>query len=173
MNNARIYFRILLAILFLGITSSCTYDETIFSSVSDANVTLTLTLGDHAPGSRATEIGNDAFNENAIKTVELFFYAAGSSDTDAPVYTTTIPLPEGTKSSATLTPTIPADKLLELFPANSNVTTCKVYAIVNRPTDNDADTDNNVLKDNELPADKSIASLKKNVVLYADFAAAD
>lgn len=173
MNKVYIYIRILIVILLLGITSSCAYDETIYGGDSDSNVTLTLTLGDQVPGSRATEAGNDNFNENVIKSVELFFYAYASSDTDAPVYTTSIILPDGIKRSATLTPTIPADKVLELFPADGSVTECKVYAIVNRPTGNDQDIDNEVLLDNELPANKSIASLKKNVVLYADFVATD
>ena len=164
MTSIRSYIKILLTVLIAGIIPSCDTDDDLFGNTGNANVSLTLQLGSQpANGTRATEAGVDEFNENVMKSVDVFFYTKDAADNTLPVYEATdIQLPQDTKGSATLKLTIPVDKYNTLFPITDGVqgTECKVYVIINRPTATTGD--------NALPADHSLASLRDNTILFAN-----
>ena len=165
MASIRSYIKILLTVLIAGIIPSCDTDDNLFGNTDNANVSLTLQLGSQpANGTRAVDDpGLDDFNENVMKSVDVFFYTKGTADTDLPVFeATSIQLPQDTKGSATLKLTIPVDKYNTLFPIVDGVqgTECKVYVIINRPAATTGD--------NALPADHSLASLRDNTILFAN-----
>lgn len=156
MNRIYLYINVLFLLLLTGTISSCQNDSDMLGG-GKAGVNLTLQIGEQqSPDTRADIV--DYLNEGVINTVDIFFYKDGATVTDAPVfYVTGMELPEGTENGATLNISIPVDKYEELFDPE---TTCKVYAIANRPQpDND---------DNALPADDlSISSLKNATILHA------
>ena len=156
MMNARIYIRIFMAILFWGMMPSCTYETIHVGGLDEnANVTLTLALGDQAVQvSRATV--EDVEPENSISTVDLFFYKANDGESVAPVH---IEKEIRSISNGKISFSMPTDKFEELFP-NDETTTCQVFAIVNRPAVNGTY--------NVLPADATVANLK-DMVLKTDF----
>lgn len=165
MINARIYIRIFMAILFLGMMPSCTYDTIHVNGLNEnANVTLTLALGDQSlQVSRATV--PDEAPENEIKTVDLYFYKAGDGESVSPKHVEEGLVPKEGKISFSM----PVDNFNELFP-NDAVTSCQVFAIVNRPaTPNGTNVKYPKDTDNVLPTDKTVENLK-NMVLYSDFA---
>lgn len=132
MINARIYIRIFMAILFLGMMPSCTYD-TISIGDNNANVSLTLTLDEQAinVGSRASD---DNFNENKIETVDLFFYKQTGGTAEAPTYSDESDF-EVLGYSSQNNPTVSFTMLASEFDVLvADGKKCKVYAIVNRPS---------------------------------------
>lgn len=100
---------------------------------------ITLDL-DCAGLTKATEPGEDEWNENALQTVDIFFYL---SESESPVfYQDSVEVDAQGKAIIYVT-----DEQIELmYP--SGATECSVYVLANRPE--------NVL----LPEDKTIASLK-------------
>lgn len=165
MTSIRSYINILLIVFIVGIVPSCDSDNDLFGNTDDANVSLTLQLGSQpANGTRAVDDpGLDALNENAMKSVDVFFYTKDAADNALPVFeATSIQLPQDTKGSAPLNLTIPVDKYNTLFPIVDGVqgTECKVYVIVNRPAATTGD--------NALPADHSLSSLRDNTILCAN-----
>ena len=154
MIDVRNYFNILVAILFLGIISSCTHDDGMNGEEKQNNVTLTLSLGKQVSGgARVAESGSDALNENLMKTVDLFFYRATAEPDEDAVFSRSIELPDDTKTNASITLDIPSGKFKQLFPDDD--TQCLVYAIVNRP------------EENMLPDNRSMYSLKNSIILHA------
>ena len=178
MMNARIYIRIFMAILFLGMMPSCTYDTIHIDGVDgDTNVMLTLSLDDQVINASRAYDGEDAasddnFNENVIKTVDLFFYKQTNTDASNPIFTgesvfEIIGHDPSTESnptisaSATVSFTMPQNIFTDLF-ANGK---CMVYAIVNRPV---SDSGNDVISESGA---YTMAWLKENIVLSTpDFA---
>lgn len=178
MINARIYIRIFMAILFLGMMPSCTYDTIHIDGVDgDTNVMLTLSLDDQVINtSRAyneeAAASDDNFNENVIKTVDLFFYKQTNTDASNPIFTEESvfeiighdPSTESNpiiSASATVSFTMPQNIFTDLF-ANGK---CMVYAIVNRPV---SDSGNDVISESGA---YTMAELKENIVLSTpDFA---
>lgn len=159
MKNVHIYIRIFMAILFLGMMPSCTYDTIHVGGLNEhANVTLALALGDQSVQvSRAEDAENTENPENTISSVDLFFYKAGDGVNALPIH-----VEEGITSISTdgeISFTMPVEKFEALF-AN-DATECQVFAIVNRPAASGTD--------NVLPSDKSVAGLK-SMVLKANFA---
>lgn len=106
---------------------------------------LTLTLSSSSAQSRAGTLSEDLLHENLIATVHLFFYPAGSTDTDQPVYETTVS-PSAT-SSATVN--ILLDKVSDLFGPDG--TTCEAFAVANLP-------------ESALGSDHSRSGLKNTVI---------
>ena len=155
MMNARIYIKIFMAILFLGMMPSCTYDTLHVGGLDEhANVTLSLSLGDQPVlVSRAAVAGEGT--ENRIESVDLFFY----KQTDGQPLV--VPNNKISLSGNTLSLSMPVDEFNELFDINKTGVTakteCQVYAIVNIGT-------------NALPADGdySLTNLQE-MVLYAAF----
>lgn len=149
-------------LLFLGIvaftTISCSEDDKDFGDTCNVRLTLQISRQE-GNGTRATDPGVDALNENALNSVDLFFYKKGAAITEAPVFfATDIQLPAGTTTQSEVSVSMPLDAFSELFPTDAD-TECLVYAIANRPTPSGSD--------NALPADKSINSLKEKTILYA------
>ena len=180
MINARIYIRIFMAILFLGMMPSCTYDTIHIDGVDgDTNVTLTLSLDDQVINtSRAYKeeaAASDAnFNENVIKTVDLFFYKQTNADASNPEFTEASvyeiighdPKPENSTTSITESTTVsftmPQNIFTDLFENGK----CMVYAIVNRPV---SDSGNDVISESGA---YTMTWLKENIELSTpDFAA--
>ena len=175
MMNARIYIKIFMAILFLGMMPSCTYDTIHVNGLNEyANVTLTLALNDQAlnvsrGGAEGTE-GNEGTNtpnpETVINSVDLFFYGKDATETTDPIHVQKglVPNTDGTISFS-----MPVDKFNRLFP-NDETATCQVFAIVNRPAAPSTTVKYPKDTDNVLPADAeaTVANLK-NMVLYTDF----
>ena len=154
MIDVRNYFNILVAILFLGVITSCTHDDGMNGEEKQNNVTLTLSLGKQVSGgARVAESGSDALNENLMKTVDLFFYRATAEPDEDAVFSKSIELPDDTKTNASITLDIPSGKFKQLFPDDD--TQCLVYAIVNRP------------EENMLPDNRSMYSLKNSIILHA------
>ncbi len=156
MNRIYLYINVLFLLLLTGAISSCQNDSDMLGD-GKAGVNLTLQIGEQlSPDTRATIV--DDLNEGVINTVDIFFYKDGATVTDAPIfYVTGMELPKGTMNRATLNISIPVDKYEELFDPE---TTCKVYAIANRPSATTGD--------NALPADDlSIPSLKNATILHA------
>ena len=155
MINARIYIKIFMAILFLGMMPSCTYDILHVGGFDEhANVTLSLSLGDQpVQVSRAAVAGEGT--ENTIVSVDLFFY----KQTDGQPLV--VPSDKISLSGNTLSLSMQVDDFNELFDINKTGVTakteCQVYAIVNRGT-------------NALPTDGdySLTNLQE-MVLYAAF----
>lgn len=169
MINARIYSSILLVILFMGMTASCTYDTSFVGEDSHANVTLTLSIGKQAIHASRATVADEGF-ENVIDSVELFFYKKANESDTAPLENATCDVHIAksqltTKDDGTTTVsfTMPANGFNNLFgigTANTK-TTCFVYAVANRG--------NNALPidaDGEL--DLTFSSVKKTV-LTANF----
>lgn len=159
MANIRIYLNLLLLALMGNLALSCNNDDAMLHD--DTHVKLTLTLGNQTSlDTRATDNGVDAFHENLIKSVDLFFYLKNAAITDEPIYALTeVQIPAETKNSAQIDISMPIAKYNELFPTDDD-TECLVYAIVNRPSSKS--------DDNVLPTDKSLSSLKENTILCAE-----
>lgn len=93
---------------------------------------LTLQLSNHALTTRAAGANDDAHNEDAITSVQLFFYTSNSTSANA-VYALTPTIATGTKQSTTLSITIPAGDMPTIFP--NSATECYIYAVANYATD--------------------------------------
>lgn len=143
--------------LLTTIVVACT-DETTGSIVQDEQGVLTLQLSSKTLAARAvigTEAGEDAWNENAIRSVDCFFYPDGKTD-DAAVFSVTGITAGAPTGTATISIKIPNDKIEALFGTAGN--TCKAYVIVNRPAAS------------ALGTDTSISGLKKTVIGAEGFA---
>ena len=71
-------FRIVAALMALVLTASCIKVDIIRPTVEEGQVSLTIKCSDIAQ-TRATEAGEDAYNENKIDRLDVFFYAAGAT----------------------------------------------------------------------------------------------
>lgn len=168
--NARIYIKIFMAILFIGIMPSCTYDTIHVGGLNEhANVTLTLALDDQVLNvSRVADDGTETSvdPETVINTVDLFFYKVNENKTseEEPIFET-LPTTSVKVSSASITDidggkklsfSMAVEEFEALFPSATNAQ-CQVYAIANLPATSSLPSD----------GDYSIASLKEKVILHA------
>lgn len=146
---------------------ACSSEENIPFGNQAVSVSITLQPSrQFSSGTRATDPGNPALQENVIKKVELFLYKKGA-ETGEPLFYTV--LTDGTandgisyseeNTQATLTLDLPLETYYNLFPKNSDITTCTAFAITNREPENGTD--------NKLPDSKTIANLKALTTLYA------
>jgi hypothetical protein len=142
--------------LLTTILAACT-DETTNFIVQDDQSVLTLQLSSKTLATRAvigTEAGEDAWNENVIKSVDCFFYPNGKTN-EAAVFSATGLVVGTAIGQATVSIKIPNDKIEALFGTGS---TCKAYAVVNRPAAS------------ALGTDTSIPGLKKTIIEAEGFA---
>lgn len=146
---------------------ACSSEENIPFGNQAVSVSITLQPSrQFSSGTRATDPGNPDLQENVIKKVELFLYKKGA-ETGEPLFYTV--LTDGTandgisyseeNTQATLTLDLPLETYYNLFPKNSDITTCTAFAITNREPENGTD--------NKLPDSKTIANLKALTTLYA------
>ncbi len=122
--------------------SSCMVSDDLLDDDIGTSATLTLTLPDLGMPTRATSDGIDRFNENKIRSVDLFFYPIGETASNA-IHHAKYTIGNGMTVNeddhiATLTSKISISALRNIFPDYDTATeaqTCEVYAIVNLPTD--------------------------------------
>ena len=125
-------FRIVAALMALVLTASCIKVDIIRPTVEEGQVSLTIKCSDIAQ-TRVTEAGEDAYNENKIDRLDVFFYAAGASDDAAAIYRMTL-------TSLNATGSYKYDQRIEttiietIFGTGANANTqAKIYAIANLP----------------------------------------
>lgn len=121
--------------VFLPVLVSC-IDEDLEST--DCLVTLTLSEPGTVLKTRATRDGEDAFNENVIKTVDLFLYPLNGTDQNAVVQLPRVPHSyDADTRKSTVTVRLNLSKFKALFPnyESDGAQTCVAYALVNRPGD--------------------------------------
>ena len=129
-----------IAVSALVALAACAESEELFN-YEGYTASFTLTLPASETVSRATtEAGIDAFNENTINKVDLFFYPAGLTTADAVLRKTFTRVNglEQTAGSTVATIEAPLSKpeLRLIFPdydTSDATQTCEVYAIVNLP----------------------------------------
>lgn len=141
--------------LLITILAACA-DETTNFIIQDEQTVVTLQLSSKTLATRAiigTEAGEDAWNENAMKNVNCFFYPNGKTN-EAAVFSVT-GITVNATGTATIPIKIPNDKIEALFGTAGN--TCKAYVIVNRPAASAFGTDT------------SISGLKKTVIEAEEF----
>lgn len=120
---------------------------------------LTLTLSSSSAQSRAGTLSEDLLHENLIATVHLFFYPAGSTDTDQPVYETTV------SPSATSSTTVPIllEKVSDLFGPDG--TTCEAFAVANLPSALGSDHSRSGLKNTVITSQFDTNSAQASFVM--------
>lgn len=153
------YISYLISVWLLTTMLAACADETTNFIVQDEQGVLTLQLSSKTLATRAvidTEAGEDAWNENAIKTVDCFFYPDGKTGEAAVFSATGINVGATTIGTATVSIKIPNDKIEALFGTMRN--TCEAYVMVNRPAAS------------ALGTDTSISGLKKTVIEAEGFA---
>lgn len=132
--------------------ASCSDFEDLFTPGDKDTVTLTLTMNGENLMTRATQVGDNNFNENTIDKIDIFLYPAGATNQDA-VYQRTITGindddSDGDKQHEVKT-SIGSSDINALFP--NGATECVAFVIVNRPNDvTITDTDIESLKKLEL-----------------------
>lgn len=132
--------------------ASCSDFEDLFTPGDKDTVTLTLTMNGENLMTRATQVGDNNFNENTIDKIDIFLYPAGTTNQDA-VYQRTITGindddSDGDKQHEVKT-SIGSSDINALFP--NGATECVAFVIVNRPNDvTITDTDIESLKKLEL-----------------------
>ncbi len=122
--------------------SSCMVSDDLWDDDLGSATTLTLTLPDLGMPTRATSDGLRRFNENVIRSVDLFFYPTGGTASNA-VHHVKYTVGNGMTVNdethiATLTSKVGINVLRNIFPNYDTATstqTCEVYAIVNLPTE--------------------------------------
>lgn len=125
-------FRIVAALMALVLTASCIKVDIIRPTVEEGQVSLTIKCSDIAQ-TRATEAGEDAYNENKIDRLDVFFYAAGASDDAAAIYRMTLTSLNAT-GSYTYDQRIETTIIETIFGTGANAgTQAKIYAIANLP----------------------------------------
>ena len=125
-------FRIVAALMALVLTASCIKVDIIRPTVEEGQVSLTIKCSDIAQ-TRATEAGEDAYNENKIDRLDVFFYAAGASDDAAAIYRMTLTSLNAT-GSYTYDQRIETTIIETIFGTGANARTqAKIYAIANLP----------------------------------------
>ena len=113
-----------LSLLFASFIFASCENDSLQSAIEQAEgVTLTLRLSSNDLQSRA-EKGEDAYNENAIKKVDLYLY---STRTGQALYKLTQTFTDK-KDKAELTASLSNDLVTSLFGSG---TTCHAYALVN------------------------------------------
>lgn len=153
---------------FAMLLVSCSVSETEVPS-SEGNV-LTVSLNPGKMGlTRASEYGEDKFNENVIRNFKLYFYTEGSNDDAEAVYVypsegyamdpaneaATVSGTTGTDPTTgkvTVKLKLTDDAIKRIFPSNS--TACRVYGIANIAR----------VSDGQQPTSTSINALKKIIV---------
>ena len=146
----------------VSVLVSCTQDDSSLSSHDSSKLSIQLQLGQPT---RATIDGEDDLNENQISTVDIFLFMAEANENDAPIYSSSIPESSVTYNEDTKTASfdfdIPSFHYNKLF--SDGRSTCKAYAIVNRPTGC------------ELPTleESSLSALKHLVISSSQFQVVD
>ena len=117
---------LLMVTLLSGLLSSCSEDNLATQEGTPSGyMTLYIQVGDAA--TRAEVDGEDYYNENAIKTVDLFFFNPAATESTPSIKVGHFNF-TNTKGTATCSVKISLDDIPALFDANNK---CRVYAAVN------------------------------------------
>ena len=132
--------------------ASCSDFEEFFTPEDKDCVTLTLTMGGENLMTRATQIGDNTFNENTIDKIDIFLYPIGGTEQNAVYHKTITGIndydSDGDKQHEVKT-SISGSDINALFP--NGATKCVAFVIVNCPNDvTFTDTDIESLKNLEL-----------------------
>lgn len=132
--------------------ASCSDFEEFFTPEDKDCVTLTLTMGGENLMTRATENGDNTFNENTIDKIDIFLYPIGGIEQNAVYHKTITGIndddSDGDKQYEVKT-SISGSDINALFP--NGATECVAFVIVNCPNDvTFTDTDIESLKNLEL-----------------------
>ena len=138
--------------------ASCSDIEDFFTPADKDCVTLTLTMSGENLMTRATENGDNNFNENTIDKIDIFLYPIGGTNQNAVYHKTISGIndndSDGDKQHEVKT-SIGDSDLSVLFP--DGATECVAFVIVNRPDD----VTFNVTEGGETVEKTDIESLKK------------
>ena len=144
-------------LMVLSMSASCLKVDILKPVMEDGQVSLTLKCSDIAQ-TRATEAGEDAYNENDINTLDIFFYPSTADVNTAAIYNMRLENLQGT-GSYTYNQRIETSVIETIF--GTSGTTAKIYAIANFKSD-----DNSVT----LSSTATVNQLKSTVIATAAFA---
>ena len=165
LETIRIMKKILytLSLLCVFLIASCSQESVVEDPVSELEPgTITLSLQTVDVSTKATQVGESAYNENLIKSVHYFFYPKDGTDSN----TEKEPAKRGQalnlnkQNQHIITVNASENEIKNIlfkYPYND----CDVYVIVNLPSDINID---------ELP-DRKLSTLKKIVLEDANFEA--
>ncbi len=145
-------------LMVLSMSASCLKVDILKPVMEDGQVSLTLKCSDIAQ-TRATEAGEDAYNENDINTLDIFFYPSTADANTAAVHHMHLDN-LNVKGSYTYNQRIETSVIETIF-GTSGTTTAKIYAIANFKSD-----DNSVT----LSSTATVNQLKSTVIATAAFA---
>ncbi len=165
-------FRIILALLIpLLLWTGCEI-EPVSPEMGIPDHCIEITLGGLHPAltTKASSRGDDAYNENLVKSVDCFFYPNGATDSDA-VF---MALGRGAEAVAEGDSTVYKVKVfftdadaLRMF-GNKNSGTCQFYVICNAPLSYSGHTDVATLKELVVENDFTAQTVQKSFVMSAD-----
>lgn len=165
-------FRIILALLIpLLLWTGCEI-EPVSPEMGIPDHCIEITLGGLHPAltTKASSRGDDAYNENLVKSVDCFFYPNGATDSDA-VF---MALGRGAEAVAEGDSTVYKVKVfftdadaLRMF-GNKNSGTCQFYVICNAPLSYSGHTDVSTLKNLVVENDFTAQTVQKSFVMSAD-----
>lgn len=143
--------------MVLSMSASCLKVDILKPVMEDGQFSLTLKCSDIAQ-TRATEAGEDAYNENDINTLDIFFYPSTADVNTAAIHHIRLENLQGT-GSYTYNQRIETSVIETIF--GTSGTTAKIYAIANFKSD-----DNSVA----LSSTATVNQLKSTVIATAAFA---
>ena len=160
----------LLASLTLLAGAGCSRVET--PRMQDSDNCIEITIGNIHPSlkSKASERGDDAFNENLVQSVDCFFYTNGQTDSPA-VFTA---LGRGAEAKAEGDSTVYVVKVffndadaLKMFGSTTSGT-CQFFVVCNAPLSYGADTSVPALKELVVENDFTAQTVQGSFVMSAD-----
>lgn len=165
----RIY-SMLLASLTLLAGAGCSRVET--PRMQDSDNYIEITIGNIHPSlkSKASERGDDAYNENLVQSVDCFFYTNGQTDSPA-VFTA---LGRGAEAKAEGDSTVYVVKVFfndadaqKMFGSKTSGT-CQFFVVCNAPLSYGADTSVPALKELVVENDFTAQTVQGSFVMSAD-----
>lgn len=145
-------------LMVLSMSASCLKVDILMPVMEDGQVSLTLKCSDIAQTrATATEAGDDAYNENDIHTLDIFFYPSTADVNTAAIHHMRLENLQGT-GSYTYNQRIETSVIETIF--GTLGTTAKIYAIANLKSDNSV----------ALSSTATVNQLKSTVIATAAFA---
>lgn len=163
-------YSMLLASLTLLAGAGCSHVET--PRMQDSDNCIEITIGNIHPSlkAKASERGDDAYNENLVQSVDCFFYTNGQTDSPA-VFTA---LGRGAEAKAEGDSTVYVVKVffndadaLKMFGSTTSGT-CQFFVVCNAPLSYGADTSVPALKELVVENDFTAQTVQGSFVMSAD-----
>lgn len=151
---------ILLIALSVFVLSSCTKGDKVIAEGETSGIALTVICKEAS--TKATRPGEDAYNENRLRSIDYFFYPEGGTGSNAVIHkrvgvdvinqhTMSVNLDEATLNNV-------------LFPGYNQ--TCQVAVIANYPTEITGNTDLETLKGLTLSTDFKGSPVQPSFVMF-------